>query len=209
MTTWALLAPGPSASAELAERLRGFPLGVVGNAFELAPWADFLAATDSRWWRMHPQAKELAGAKYSMHAMPGVAQVRMQGGVVNSGVLALECAKRRGATSILLCGFDMRGSHFFGPYRNGLSNTTDAKRRVHLGQYAAWRKANPGLHVVNLTENSALQCFPMARLDDYCSRIQMGNAGLPGNLHVGACEHTAPHGGAALQEAASVPVHHG
>ena len=42
MTTWALLAPGPSASAELAERLRGFPLGVVGNAFELAPWADFI-----------------------------------------------------------------------------------------------------------------------------------------------------------------------
>ena len=64
MTTWALLAPGPSASAEDAERVRaaGIPLGVIGNAFQLAPWADFLAATDSAWWRKYPEALTLPGA---------------------------------------------------------------------------------------------------------------------------------------------------
>lgn len=168
MTTWALLAPGPSASTEVAERLRGLPLGVVGNAFELAPWADFVAATDMMWWRKHPKAKELPGEKFSMHTVAGVKYVRIPTlGVCNSGVLGLECAKRKGATTILLSGFDMHGSHFFGKYTNGLSNTTDKKRAFHLKQYAAWQRENKGIVVLNCTEGSALKCFPMARLDEH------------------------------------------
>src|SRR5690606_23202615 len=134
MTTWALLAPGPSASAEDAERVRaaGIPLGVIGNAFQLAPWADFLAATDSAWWRT-----------YTMRAVRGARRVKVAGYVaVNSGGLGLGGAKRNGATRILLLGFDMHGTHFFGPYRNGLSNTTETKRRMHFAQYARWAKRN-------------------------------------------------------------------
>src|SRR5690554_1164570 len=170
MTTWALLAPGPSATAEDAERVRsaGLPLGAVTSAFELAPWADFIAATDGAWWRRYPDAKQLPGAKYTMHQVKGVERVKVPGYVaVNSGVLGLECAKRLGATRILLLGFDMRGSHFFGEYRNGLSNTSEARRRMHLSQYAKWAKANRGIEILNCTEGSALKCFPMARLDEY------------------------------------------
>jgi hypothetical protein len=72
-------------------------------------------------------------------------------GIVNSGVLALECAKRFGATRILLLGYDMRGSHFFGPYANGLRNTTERKRTDHLRQYAKWGRANPDIEVINCT----------------------------------------------------------
>lgn len=52
MSAWALLAPGPSASAEPIERARdsGMRVGVVCNAYELAPWAEFIAATDLDWW---------------------------------------------------------------------------------------------------------------------------------------------------------------
>ena len=170
MTTWALLAPGPSATAEDAERVRsaGLPLGAVTSAFELSPWADFIAATDGGWWRKYPEALKLPGAKYTMHQVKGVERVKVPGYVaVNSGVLALECAKRAGATRILLVGFDMHGSHFFGEYRNGLSNTSEAKRRMHLSQYAKWAKANRGIEILNCTEGSALKCFPMARLDEY------------------------------------------
>ncbi|HBZ8061176.1 TPA: hypothetical protein MM161_004854, partial [Klebsiella pneumoniae] len=55
-----LLGPGPSASASLAERLRGRRVGVVGNAFELAPWAEFLAASDRQWWDKYPEARQFA-----------------------------------------------------------------------------------------------------------------------------------------------------
>jgi hypothetical protein len=170
MTTWALLAPGPSASAEDAERVRaaGIPLGVIGNAFQLAPWADFLAATDAAWWRKYPEALTLPGAKYTMHQVKGVERVRVAGYVsVNSGVLGLEVARSKGASRILLIGFDMHGTHFFGPYTNGLSNTTETKRRMHLAQYARWAKRNQDIQVINCTPGSALQCFPSARLDDY------------------------------------------
>lgn len=167
---WALLAPGPSATAEDAERVRdaGIPLGVVSSAYPLAPWADFIAATDGAWWRRYPDALALPGAKYTMHNVRHVERVKVPGYVsVNSGVLALECAKRAGATRILLVGFDMHGSHFFGEYRNGLSNTSEAKRRMHLSQYAKWAKANRCIEILNCTEGRALKCFPMARLDEY------------------------------------------
>lgn len=170
MTTWALLAPGPSASAEDAERVRaaGIPLGVIGNAFQLAPWADFLAATDAAWWRKYPEALTLPGAKYTMHQVKGVERVKVAGYVsVNSGVLGLEVARSKGASRILLFGFDMHGTHFFGPYTNGLSNTSEAKRRMHLAQYARWAKRNHEIQVINCTPGSALQCFPTARLDEY------------------------------------------
>src|SRR5690606_24203618 len=157
MSTWALLAPGPSASADQAERVRGLRLGVVGCAYQLAPWADFIASTDAAWWRKYPEAKKLPGLKFSMHHVAGVTKVAIPGlGVCNSGVLALECAKRQGASRILLLGFDMHGTHFFGPYTNGLSNTSEAKRRMHLAQYARWAKRNQDIQVINCTEGSAL-----------------------------------------------------
>lgn len=169
MTTWALLAPGPSSTAEQAARVHeaDIPLGSVGCAYQLSPHAAFIAATDSGWWRKYPDAKARDCPKFTMHTVPGCTHVRMPGfGVVNSGVLGLEIAKRRGATRILLLGFDMHGSHFFGPYTNGLSNTADAKRKVHLRQFAQWGKANPKIEIINCTEGSALKCFQEASLGD-------------------------------------------
>lgn len=165
---WVLLAPGPSMSESLANRVRGQNVGAVGNAYQLAPWADFLAATDRAWWDRHPEAKAFKGKRYSPNCLP--CTERVHGATVfsgtNSGVLALECARRNGATRILLLGFDMHGSHFFGPYTNGLRNTTDARRRQHLVQYAQWRRVNKDIEVLNCTDGSALKCFPMARLDE-------------------------------------------
>ena len=77
MTTWALLAPGPSASAEQAAQVleAGIPLGAIGNAFALAPHAQFVAATDGGWWRKHPEAKSLPCRKFTMHTVPDLETV--------------------------------------------------------------------------------------------------------------------------------------
>lgn len=167
MTCWAVLAPGPSASAELAEKVRDLPLVAVGNAFQLAPWAQIIAASDAAWWRSFPTARALPGAKFCMATSPHAERVRIDaiGAVVNSGVLGLECAVRAGATRILLLGADMHGSHFFGPYTNGLRNTAPHQRAQHLKQYAAWARLNREVEVLNCTPGSALDCFPRADLD--------------------------------------------
>lgn len=165
---WSLIAPGPSASAELAQKVRGLHVGAVGNAFQLAPFAEFIAASDAAWWAKYPEAMNSNTEKFSMgKEVKGVELVsipELGGGTMNSGVLALECAKRKGATKILLIGFDMRGSHFFGKYVNGLRNTSNAQRANHLKQYESWARANRKIEVVNCTTGSAIECFPKAIL---------------------------------------------
>lgn len=157
MSDWHILAPGPSASLALALRLP-HPFGVVNCAYLLAPEAEFLAAVDMAWWRAYPEALNFAGKRFSVHKVPHVTPVRMP--AVNSGVLALEVAKRQGASRIFLHGFDFHGSHFFGPYVNGLKNTPEKKRDLHRGQFKHWRKANGKIEVFNCTPDSALTCFP-------------------------------------------------
>lgn len=161
----ALLAPGPSATREQAEAVWPLPLGVVGCAYQLAPWADFIAASDAAWWRKYPEAMQLP-ERYCMAAgVDGVERVRSKiATCANSGVLALEVAKLKGATKILLLGFDMHGSHFFGQYRNGLTNTDHARRKTHMQQFAAWRRMNPGIEVLNCLSTSSLLCFPKREL---------------------------------------------
>lgn len=166
MTAWALLAPGPSASAAQAKAARdaGRKVGAVGNAYELAPWADFIAASDSAWWTQNMAALQLPGRKFAMHVVGGTELVKIPAlnTVCNSGVMALEVARRLGATIIELYGFDMRGTHFFGEYTNGLRNTTDQQRERHLSQYRKWAAAAKDVRVINRTIGSALDCFPFA-----------------------------------------------
>lgn len=163
MTEVAILAPGPSASAALAETLKGKRLIVVGNAWELAPWAVALVANDRAWWAKHPDAMQFQGAKYSANRVRGVEMVANGRPNLNSGTLAMIVAVYHlGATAIQLHGFDFHGTHFFGPYTNGLSNTPQASRNRHMNQMRAWRAANPKVAVTNCTPGSALTVFPGA-----------------------------------------------
>jgi hypothetical protein len=156
-------------SQAVADSVRGQKVGVVTSAYPLAPWADFLAATDAGWWRNYPGAIRFAGAKYSAAKIcDEVEQIKTPhvGLSSSSGVLALEVAKQRGATRILLLGFDHKGTHYFGPYKNGLRNTPDRRRKEHAEQFAQWGRVNKDIEVINCTPGSALSCFPMARLED-------------------------------------------
>jgi hypothetical protein len=83
----------------------------------------------------------------------------------NSGVLALDTVRNLGATSVVLLGFDMHGTHFFGQYTNGCGNTTVQRREVHHRQYRQWAQRNKSIEVLNCTKGSALDCFPMRELD--------------------------------------------
>lgn len=163
MTEFCLLAPGPSASPEVSEFIRrsGKRCGVISSAWTLAPWAEFIAASDNKWWIKNHQAFSFSGLKFSSHQVRKTQKVIVPAGS-NSGVLGLECCKTLGATVVYLFGFDMRGTHFFGPYTNGLKNTTESRRKIHIKQFATWGKLNKSVKVFNCTKDSALTCFEFA-----------------------------------------------
>jgi hypothetical protein len=200
---WFLLGPGPSMSKDLADRFRGLNVGTVGNAYELAPWADFLAATDASWWSKHPQAKEFEGRKFSPNFIPGVEGLRngLVGSSTNSGVLGLEACHHLGATTICMVGFDFGSGHFFGNYTNGLKNTTPDRRKVHAKQFKMWRRARKTVRVVNCTPDSKLDVFEKSNIDeflrsvcDFSSDVQMEYARISSQVHGGSRQHAVQDG---------------
>lgn len=179
MSAAVLFAPGESMSAPLADyvrqKLQGrVVFGAVGNCYQLAPWADFLVATDAAWWRAYPDAKNFAQKKFTAQRGAGVELLAggRFGTNINSGTLAM-CAARvvYGAGLIGLFGFDMHGSHFFGQYENGLENTPPDKRQVHQKQYALWAKQNAVVRVINCTPGSELKAFELGSLQDFCTAL--------------------------------------
>jgi len=167
VNTFAVLATGPSMSQDLADKVRGrCHVIAVSDAFRLAPWADALVSQDRAWWKRYPEALEFSGRKFSTNEVAGVERI-LQGIVkngTNSGLLGMEVAKLMGAARILLLGFDLRGTHYFGPHPSGLKNTTPERFKVMLRQFAKWPRN--GVEVLNCTGVSDLKCFPMARLED-------------------------------------------
>jgi len=168
MSTWAILATGPSMSLAVANQVRGkCQAAAVSDAYRLAPWANILVSTDAGWWAEHPEAKDFPGPKYTgapdFLPVKGVARAPWSTSGTNSGLLACMTAYELGATRLLLCGFDMHGSHFFGPHPARLANTTAKRFEAFRRQFAAWRPK--GLEILNCTPGSALTIYPRCDLE--------------------------------------------
>jgi hypothetical protein len=208
--TVVVAAPGPSLTAEVAERCRGFPVIAVQDAYRLIPWADVLYGCDAAWWNIHGGrgAGDFAGEKWSSHdggtndktlaaetyGLHLVAGAHGEGFSTdpaaihygsNSGFQAVNLAILWGAARIVLVGFDMRTvdgkRHFFGDHPPGLTNEADFASFIPPFVRAA--AALPaGVSIVNATPDSALTCFPMGALDD----------ALPDPTARGTAGHVAP-----------------
>lgn len=167
MTTWAILASGPSMSQALADSLRGrCSVAAVSNTGRLAPWADAVVSADAAWWAQHPEALKHAGAKYG--AMPQFLAVpdveRIQANGINSALLAVMVAVQRGATRVLLCGLDLHGPHYFGDHPEPLFNPGDREFARFRRQFEAYRPSD--VEIINCTPGSTLACYPFANLED-------------------------------------------
>lgn len=186
--TVAVLASGPSMSQEVADAVRGIPCIAVNDTFRLAPWAAILYAADRRWWLANPDAMEFPGVKIASPVGPGgdVKVLRQSGSVGfdpnpsmvrsggNSGYQAVHVAIQAGAKRILLLGFDMHGTHFFGLHTKkaegrALGNPNEQKFRVWIDRFGALR--NRGAEIINCTPGSALDAFPKMSLDEVMAWI--------------------------------------
>lgn len=169
---WVILATGESMTQEQADFVRGkCRVAVVSDAYKLAPWADALISNDAAWWRVHPEAIKFAGRKFCGTNFAGTERAKLLPGFQsgsNSGLVAMMVAEKLGATKILLLGFDMHGSHFFGQHAAPLRNTTPSRFSVHRNQFKRWR----GCPVINCTPNSSLKCFPMDTIQNALARAE-------------------------------------
>lgn len=178
---WAVIGSGQSLNERdislcIAARSSGKLNGIaaISNvALDFVPSADAIVSHDSKWWRAHPKALELPGEKWCREwgyssgeePSPKPESIRLytpSAGSCNSGLFAMEIAhKKYGAERILLLGQDFHGTHYFGPYSNGLKNTSDSRFAEHIRQFEFWN----GCPVINCSPGSALKKFPLMPLD--------------------------------------------
>ena len=158
----AILATGPSMSQAVADCVRGrCQVIAVSDAYRLAPWADVLVSSDSAWWRHHNP--EFAGRKLSGVPVKDIEQVEGNMSGSNTGLIAIKVAVSMGAKRILLLGYDMGGTHFFGSHPSPLKNTTPSRFEVFKKQFAGYKPR--GVEIINCTPGSALACYPHMTLE--------------------------------------------
>lgn len=170
MTTWAVLATGPSLTQPVVETVFDRCKAVaVSDAYRVAPWAEALVSTDSKWWRAHPEALEFKGRKFS--AAPDFVKLdssieRIPGTNINSGLQATMIAVKLGATRVLLCGLDLHspGQHFFGKHPETLRSSTKSHMQLFARQFAGYHPC--GVDIVNVTPGSALDCYRRGDLEE-------------------------------------------
>ena len=168
MTTFAVLATGPSMSQAIADSVRHLRRIAVKDAYRLAPDADAVVATDRDWWRRELPLK-FAGRKFGVGPPKGVEPVPFGGPIsssTNSGLLALHVAIQVfSASRVELYGIDLssaRGAHYFGAHI-GRKATTAARFEVFKRQFAQYAVPK-GVTVVNCSPDSELKAFPFAEL---------------------------------------------
>lgn len=179
--TWVLLAPGESLTQAQCDLVRGkCKVLAVGDAYRLAPWADALVHNDAHWWQKRPDTVNFPGLKFTVNPNVGHAKrVAEYDSIVtrasNSGVLGIYCARNLGAKHILLLGYDMHGSHFFGPHTDGLRNTTPSRFATFMTYFDRIQRellSKEGIQVYNCTPGSALKVFPHRDLEEMLCRLR-------------------------------------
>lgn len=165
---FAVLATGQSLSQAVADSVKDrCQVVAVSDAYRLAPWAEAMASCDAAWWRNNPAALEFGGRKFtSAPDFQGLSELERIQGVpshTNSGLLGLMVAVQLGATKILMLGYDMHGTHFFGPHPAPLRNPNAARFEVFKRQFTNYRPR--GVEILNCTPGSALTAYPTADID--------------------------------------------
>lgn len=174
--TWVVIASGPSLTDEDVAyvkqarddgRIKGV-IAVSNVGLDKAPWADILVSHDSAWWVSYPESLKFAGRRISRRGFRDTeqyaAQHHPQG--INSGLFGMYVARDVvEAKKIILLGFDMQGSHYFGNH-NKIYNHKPLPNpnKVKFSQFINQFKRFSGCEVVNCTPGSQLTRFYMAQL---------------------------------------------
>lgn len=187
------IASGPSLTPDDLEAVRlareADRVRVIGTSdvYTLAPWLDAVFSADLKWWVTHAARLKAAGfdgdrlwtgdavaaKRFGLSRMraankPGLGIGQMHTGG-NSGYMAINLAWLWGATRIVLLGYDMQPTggrkHFFGDHPANLTQQMNFAEWRHRFTALADDLDKRGVRVVNCSRETALQAFPLGRLD--------------------------------------------
>ncbi|WP_422028475.1 hypothetical protein [Pyruvatibacter mobilis] len=166
------------------------PLAAINNSWRLCPGGpDVLYGCDWEWWEAHDGVPGFQGLRLTISTAAakvwGARLVRHRDVMVmsdtpawigtggNGGFQMLNFAALAGARRVLLTGFDMQATggrtHWHGnhtaPRLNNPDHDAFRQWRSRLAA-AAPVLARLGCEVINCSRDTALTCFPRARLED-------------------------------------------
>ena len=167
--TVAVLASGPSMSAEVADSVRDarIPCIAVNNTFRIARWAEVLYAADRMWWMCHAQeALQFAGIKATRDPIEFSALMHVGGDPPGacSAYGAARLAALCGAERVLLFGVDLAGANWHGLHQPPL-RTSGAPEFIRMRQ--VWRDYALPVPIFNCSPLYTCDVFPRARLEDF------------------------------------------
>ncbi len=188
-----IIASGPSLTRADVARVEesGYDMMGINNAYMMTDKLKYHYGCDTKWWRHHWDSLKPGPARYSLKAkdddegVPGVMQMRKgrrdglsldwpilrHGG--NSGYQAINLAVLLGYRQIILLGYDMQETngrahwhpdHKFPQSTNPATPTFKRWRKDYKTLAAECKKE--GIEVLNATRQTALECFPLVRLED-------------------------------------------
>jgi hypothetical protein len=189
------LTPEIARKVRFARWLEHWRVVCVSDAYRLLPHGDVLYSCDWRWWRVHEGAKSFHGERWTCHStdpsliddksmvaneypvclvqaasgkgFSGDLQRIHYGDPGHSGFQAVNLALLRGASPVVLVGFDCHATgkaHFFGNHPEPLRNCDD-------NGYRHMAKAYPkDERILNATVGSAIDVYPFVDLDETVRR---------------------------------------
>lgn len=180
MTIWAgktvvCIASGPSLNSKdcaLIE-LSGLPCIAVNTSWEMARFCDVIYAGDVCWWIANKDRIDIDAERWTCTRQAsqrfGV-NLHKSCGEYNSGMRAIEFAMWRGATRVILLGYDCslaNGTHWHGDHKES-GNPDEVKVRLWQKQFiAVSEKAKlAGVDVINCSRETDLRSFRRLDLEE-------------------------------------------
>lgn len=184
----AIIASGPSLTVEDCALIEasGLPTIAVNSSWKTARFASVLYAGDACWWDQYGHEVDIRAEKWTCSRQAAtkhrINHHHAYGGY-NSGMRAIQFAGERGASRIILAGFDCSlkgGIHWHGPHE--LTKNPDAARvrKWHDQFKSAAALAKLRLcEVINCSRYTELTCFPTRDLESvlaehYDSHVAVG-----------------------------------
>lgn len=177
-----IFAQGPSFLREDAEKLKwGFTIGI-NNAVFYCPWIDILYACDEKWWRVYGKKipKSFEGRRFSYQRVPGCERFYRQkhfpsmGG--NGGQQGIQLAVAEGFKKIALLGFDHQHTggkkHCHRDHPRPLGNAGSVMNWPSVMEQTAKVLKRYKVEVINLSRETAIECFPRMGVDEFVSRYR-------------------------------------
>lgn len=190
-----IIASGPSLTAEQCDDVRLWQMTpaarprrviAINTSFQLAPFADVLYACDGTWWDVYADLVVAAGftrermwtqdqkaaEKHDLRFIRSSAAngLSRKPGLIhqgqNSTYQAINLAFLAGARKFILLGVDCHGTHWHGDHPPPLKRALPHKHwMARFADLARDLKAE-GVKIVNCSPGTALQAFPVGKLDE-------------------------------------------